>query len=139
MREFVREVMRVCPTVVEPETPLLEVARRMRDEDIGDVIVSRGRELKGIVTDRDIVVRSVAAGTDPATTPVSDVCSRLVHTAAPDEELSTVLNVMRTHAIRRIPVVDHGEVVGVLTLGDLAMALNEDSVLAAISTAQGNT
>ncbi len=124
MKDFVREVMRLCPTVVEPETVLAEVARRMRDEDIGDVIVSRGRELRGIVTDRDIVVRCVAVGTDPERMPVSEVCSDVVHTAAPDEELSTVLHLMRAHAIRRIPVIDHGEVVGVLTLGDLAMALN---------------
>jgi CBS domain-containing protein len=139
MKEFVREVMRVCPTVVAPETMVLEVARRMRDDDIGDVIVSHGRQLRGILTDRDIVVRSVAAGTDPATTPVSEICSEIVHTTAPDQELATVLNLMRTHAIRRIPVVDHGEVVGVLTLGDLAMALNGDSVLAEISAANPNT
>ncbi len=55
------------------------------------------------------------------------------------KELAIVLNLMRTHAIRRIPVVDHGEVVGVLTLGDLAVALNGDSVLAEISAANPNT
>ncbi len=69
---------------------------------------------------------------------MSEVCSEVVHTAAPDQELSTVLHLMRTHAIR-IPVIDHGEGVGVLTLGDLAMALNGDSVLAEISAANANT
>lgn len=75
MKEFDREVMSVCHTVVEPETVLAEVARRMRDEDIGDVIVSRGRELRGIVTDRNIVVRCVAVGTDPERTPVSEAAT----------------------------------------------------------------
>lgn len=70
---------------------------------------------------------------------MSEVCSEVVHTAAPDQELSTVLHLMRTHAIRRVPVIDHGEGVGVLTLGDLAMALNGDSVLAEISAANANT
>lgn len=124
MAGFVREVMRMAPAVVAPTTSVLNVARRMRDDDVADVIVAAERQLIGIVSHRDVVVRVVATGSDPATTEVSTVCSSLILTAAPGQGLGEILHLMQAHSVRRVPVVDQGEVVGVLTLGDLAIALS---------------
>ena len=124
MAGFVREIMRMAPAVVAPTTTVLDAARRMRDEDVGDVIVVADRQLIGIATHRDVVLRVVALGRDPATTEVSAVCSSLTLTAAPDQDLGEVLRLMQAHSVRRLPVVDQGEVVGVVTLGDLAIALS---------------
>lgn len=139
MKEFVHEVMSRGPSVVAPDLPVLEVARRMGEEDLGDVIVASGHRVTGIITDRDIVVRVVAAGLDPATTPVAAVCTKVVRTAAPDEMLRDVADVMRTHAIRRMPVVDEDEVVGVVAISDLATEIDAGPVLADIASAGPST
>ena len=116
----VADVMSPEPVVVDVGMPVAIAAEMMRDNDIGDVMVSGSDGRLGILTDRDIATRIVAAHRHPRT-PVGLVCSRELHTVRPETPLPEAIELMRTYAIRRLPVVDAGVPVGMLTLGDLAV------------------
>ncbi len=121
MLEFVGEVMSRGVVVVASETSALEVARLMRDEGVADVLIEADGLLWGIASEHDMTVRLLAAGLDPASTPVALVADSIVHTVAPDQEIHDVLQLMRAHGLWRLPVTDHGDIVGIVTLGDLAL------------------
>jgi CBS-domain-containing membrane protein len=105
----------------------------MLREDIGDVIVFDEDRLYGILTDRDIVVRVVAERRDPSQTRVGDVCSRQLTTVGPDDSVGQALHLMREKAIRRLPVVEATEVVGILTMLFITgTTLNIPSLMGAI-------
>jgi CBS domain-containing protein len=129
----VREVMTGNPVVLPKDASIVEAARLMRDHDIGDVIVVDGERAEGIVTDRDIVVRGVAQGTAPDAVKVEDVLSSGLAAVAPDDSVERAIALMREKAIRRVPVVDSGKPVGVVSIGDLAVERDADSALADIS------
>jgi CBS domain-containing protein len=114
---------------------LVQAAREMRDRDIGDVLVlDDDGYLAGIVTDRDIAVRAVAEGRDPSGVSVDEICtSGDLVTTSPADEVDEAAEVMRQAAVRRLPVVDGGKVVGMVTLGDLAIQADPSSALADIS------
>ena len=133
MVQTVRDVMTADPVTVAKDAPLVEAARLMRDRGIGDVIVTDGDMVQGIVTDRDIVVRGVADGGDPSQMRVDEVVSGEVATVSPDDPVDRAVHVMRDRAVRRLPVVESGKAVGVVSLGDLAMERDPDSALADIS------
>ncbi|MEO7260815.1 MAG: CBS domain-containing protein [Jatrophihabitantaceae bacterium] len=138
MAATVSDVMTSNPETIEADEPVGEAARRMRDADTGDVIVLDNGRVVGILTDRDIAVRVVAEDLD-SSTPVRQACSADdLQTVSPDTSLAQAVQLMRTHAVRRLPVVDNDRAVGVLSLGDLAMELDEDSALADISAAEPN-
>lgn len=124
---------------VRTDATLLQVARIMRDQRIGDVLVTDpDGALCGIVTDRDIVVRAVAAGLPLDRTQASEICSSdLVHV---DESASVedCVAIMREHAIRRVPVVADARPVGIVSIGDLARLQDPHSALAQISAAMAN-
>lgn len=132
-------VMTKQPTVLESDSPVMDAARVMRDSDIGDVIVIEGGSVCGIVTDRDIVVRGIASGKDPATTRLGEICSKDVTTVSSDTPVEEAVRLMRDRAIRRLPVVDGDRPVGVVSLGDLAVEQDPSSALADISEAPPNT
>jgi len=137
--ETIRGVMSPCPRVLSPDVSAQAAAELMRNEDIGDVLViGEDHRLIGILTDRDIVVRILAEGRD-LQTPIADVCSRELTTIGPDEPIRQAVNLMRERAIRRLPVVENGQVVGMLTLGDVALERDSRSTLADISAAPPNT
>ncbi len=138
MPQRVRNVMTTDPVILESTTSLREAAQRMRDEDIGDVLVKQGGRLRGILTDRDIVVRAVAEGKDAESTTIDDVCSRELETVGPDDDLDEVVARMRGRAVRRIPVVENDVAVGVLSLGDVKVIRDQESALADISAKPGN-
>ena len=123
------------PRTVDEGDPVADAARIMRDADIGDVIVTRGGEVGGIVTDRDIVVRGVADGRDPSSTKVADVYTSSVEAIDPSASVDDALRKMREADIRRLPVVEGGRPVGIVSLGDLAVEREPDSTLADISAA----
>jgi CBS domain-containing protein len=135
MARTVEEIMTRDPRTVNASDPVTEAARAMRDSDIGDVVVVDGGEVSGIVTDRDIVVRGVAEGRDPDSTNVSDVCTSGIETIEPGASVDDALRLMREHDIRRLPVVDGGNPVGIISLGDLAVEREPESTLADISAA----
>jgi CBS domain-containing protein len=132
-------VMTKQPAVLESDSPVTDAARVMRDSDIGDVIVIEGGSVCGIVTDRDIVVRGIASGKDPATTRLEEICSKDVTTVSSDTPVEEAVRLMRERAVRRLPVVDGDRPVGVVSLGDLAVERDPSSALADISEAPPNT
>ncbi|MFC8343671.1 CBS domain-containing protein [Streptomyces sp. NPDC057280] len=135
MAEFVRDVMTPGVVAVRPDASLVEAAQLMRAQDIGDVLVADGQEVVGMLTDRDITVRAVAEGADPLTTSVGSVCSAEPVLVAPQDPVTAAAALMRAHAVRRLPVVEDGLPVGMVSLGDLAEAEAPDSILADISRA----
>ncbi|GAA3775429.1 CBS domain-containing protein [Streptomyces chiangmaiensis] len=106
---------------VEPMTSVARAAHLMRDQDVSGVLVSYDRDLFGMLTDRDIVVRTVAEDRDPHTTTVGSVCTRPpVVTLTPDDTTDHAAELMSRYAVRRLPVVaSDGCPVGIVSLGDL--------------------
>jgi CBS domain-containing protein len=133
-----KDLMTPNPLTVSTDTPVVDAARHMRDEGIGDVIVTDGDTVQGIVTDRDIVVRAVADGLDTSTTTVGEICSTDLTTLSPDAKVEEAVTLMRERALRRLPVVENGKPVGIVSIGDLAIERDEDSALADISAAPPN-
>jgi len=138
-RRTIREVMTTDPVVLDTASDLTTAARQMRDHDIGDVIVQddNGR-VCGIVTDRDIVIRALAENRDPASTTLADVCSADIVTLRPDDPVTEAVATMRDRAIRRLPVVENGRPIGIVSIGDLAVERDPESALADISAAPPN-
>jgi CBS domain-containing protein len=135
----VREVMSATAETVTPEATLADAAKVMERADIGDVLIVDGtRQLRGIVTDRDIAIRAIAEGRDPNSTPVEEIMTPTVETISSSATVREAIETMRRHDIRRLPVVDGGSPIGVVSLGDLAMSPGSQSVLADLSTAPPN-
>ncbi len=133
----VSDVMASDPASVEPGDSIEDAARKMKEKDTGALLVVDGDELKGIVTDRDIVVNAVAEGNSDAS--VEDVASTDTTTIDPDSSLEDAIKLMRDNKVRRLPVVgDDGEPVGIVSLGDLAIEADDDSALKEISAAEPN-
>jgi CBS domain-containing protein len=139
MAQQIRELMTPNPVALPGTASVHEAARAMRDAQIGDVIVIERNEVCGIVTDRDLVVRIMAEARDPATTPLADICSHSLVTVTPTDSVEEAVRLMRTHAIRRLPVVDGGQAVGIVSLGDLAVERDPGSALGEISGAPPTT
>jgi CBS domain-containing protein len=138
MAKTLRDVMSPTPVTVPTTATVADAAARMRDAEIGDVLVLDGNQVHGIVTDRDIVVRAVAGGLDPASTSVRDVCTSGIATLAPDDDVKRATEMMAERAVRRIPVVENGVPVGIVSIGDLAIESNGEKALADISAAKPN-
>jgi len=116
----VRDVMTAEPVTCGPDDPCAQAATLMRQEDCGSIPVVRDGSLVGIVTDRDIVVRGIAAGKDPRTTAVSEVMSADPITIAPDADAAEAARVMADRQVRRLPVVEDGRLVGIIVTAQLA-------------------
>lgn len=138
MAQQIRELMTLNPVSMPGTVSVHEAARTMRDQDIGDVIVIEHDQVCGIVTDRDIAVRIVAEAQDPAAATLADICSHSLLTVTPTDSVEHAMRLMRTHAIRRLPVVEAGKAVGIVSLGDLAVERDPGSVLGKISDAPPN-
>jgi CBS domain-containing protein len=134
----VGEFMTTRLVTMDGNDTLTEAAREMRDAAIGDVIVMNGDEVAGIVTDRDIVVRAVAEQADPDSVTLNQILSPDLVTVSPHDDAVAAADLMRTYAVRRLPVIDDGRLVGVISLGDLAVEREPDSVLADISAEDPN-
>lgn len=134
MAQMVSEIMSTDPATVPGQVSISEAARLMREREIGDVLVTDEGRLRGVLTDRDIVVRAVAEErTDTAT--VREICTEDVVSCRVSDEVDRAVALMREHAVRRLPVLDEGRPVGVVSLGDLAIERDQRSALADISAA----
>ena len=118
----VRELMTTEPITVEPDTTLGEVATLMKQEDCGSIPVVEAGRLVGIVTDRDIVIRGVAGGTDPKTQRVSTIMSADPVTIGADDDVTEAEKVMADRQIRRLPVIEDGRLVGIIVTAQIARA-----------------
>lgn len=135
----VREVMSSTLERITPDGTLAEAAKQMSRAGIGDVLVVDATGLlRGIVTDRDIAIRAVAEDRDPRTTPVVDVMSPPVTTSS-TVSVMEAMEIMRRHDIRRLPVVEDGQPVGIVSLGDLSRSSEAGQLLADISAAPADS
>ncbi|MGI5516377.1 CBS domain-containing protein [Streptomyces sp. CA-106131] len=138
MTQHVRDIMTTAPVTVEPQASVANVAGLMRDQHIGAVLVTEKDHLRGLVSDRDLVVRALAQGVDPEQTTVAHACGDDLVTIGPDDDLDRAVGMMREHSVRRIPVVEGDQVVGIVSLGDMAIERDPRSVLGDISAARPN-
>ncbi len=135
----VRELMTPDPEHLSADDTLVTAAQRMRDADVGSLpICDADGQVTGIITDRDIVVRAIAEGRDPSSTTVGDVASSSTITVTPDQPATEAARLMRENDIRRLVVVHDGRPAGIVSIGDLAIELDEGSALADLSSAPPN-
>ncbi len=124
----VKDVMTPNPRTVTPETGVVEAAKLMASEDVGPLPVVEGGELVGIVTDRDLVTRVIAEGRDPGSTLVGDVCSSKPVTVSPDDDVSHALTLLAQHQVRRLPVAEGDQIVGIVAQADIAREESHEAV-----------
>ncbi|WP_128382072.1 CBS domain-containing protein [Streptomyces cavernae] len=136
MADFVRDVMTPGVVTVRPDASLVEAAQLMRAQDIGDVLVAGDHQVIGVLTDRDITLRAVADGIDPLTVSAQAVCTPNPVVIGPGDAVSAAVALMRDNAVRRLPVVEDGRPVGMVSIGDIAMDQDPESALADISRAE---
>ena len=123
----VRDVMTPNPECVTEKDSIQDVARIMKKQDTGVVPVVDGKKVIGMVTDRDIVVRGIAEGKDCSSLRVNEIMTKHVRSVKEDASVSEVLDLMSKAEIRRVPVVnDKNELVGIVSLGDVATNTNQD-------------
>ena len=122
----IRELMTSNPTTCPPSASILDVAKMMAQEDVGPVPIVEGDRLTGIVTDRDLVVRVLAEGRDPTSTTIGEIASADLVTVQPDSDLSEALNLMAQNQVRRLPVVEGDQLVGIVAQADVARAADEE-------------
>jgi CBS domain-containing protein len=122
---------------VAPETPVAQVAKKMRELDVGSLPVGENDRLIGMVTDRDITCRAVANGRDISKLTARDVMTRGIFYCRDSEELDDALRIMESKKIRRLPVIDENKrMVGMLSLGDVSHAASHElsgELMAAVS------
>jgi CBS domain-containing protein len=111
---------------VEPEDPVLEAIQMMADLHVGALLVMKGAEIVGIVSERDYARKVILLGRSSSATPVWQIMSSPVHTVTPDASVEDCMRIMTERRVRHLPVVDHGQVVGVVSIGDLVKAVIED-------------
>src|SRR5947208_3880507 len=123
----ISEIMTTESKKARPDNPLADIAAMMRDEDVGALPVVQDGELRGIVTDRDIVVRAIAEGKEPTTTTVQEVLSEELESVEPDDDVEDAADLMASRQIRRLPVVQRGKLIGMVSLGDIAVKHEEST------------
>ena len=111
---------------IAPEEPVLEAIQLMADHHIGAVLVMRGNELLGILSERDYARKVILKGRSSAETAAWEIMSSPVVTVAPTDSVNTCMRVMTDRRIRHLPVLEGGQVVGVLSIGDLVKAVIEE-------------
>jgi signal-transduction protein with cAMP-binding, CBS, and nucleotidyltransferase domain len=136
--QSITEVMTKDPICLSATTPVSQAARAMRDRDVGDVIVlGEGDDaVQGILTDRDITIRVVADGADPESVTIDEVCTKDMTALSTNDTVEDAVRMMREKAIRRIPILEGGRPVGIVSIGDLAVARDSESALADISASK---
>lgn len=123
----IRDVMTRNPECVSEKDSLRDVARIMKDQDTGVVPVVDGKKIIGLITDRDIVVRGLAEGKNLENARVTELMTKSVRSVREDASVNEALELMNSAEIRRVAVVDHNdELVGIVSLGDIASQTNQD-------------
>jgi CBS domain-containing protein len=122
MAMLVRHAMTESPKTAKPDMTAADAAALMKQFDVGAVPVADKGSLLGLVTDRDLVIRVLANRQDPQTVKLGDILTRSPATVTPDTQLSEARDLMAQHRVRRLPVVKGDELVGILSLGDVALA-----------------
>ncbi len=122
MAILVRHAMTASPTTISPQMNAFDAAGMMKSEDVGVLPVVEDAKLVGLVTDRDLVLRVLAERKNPMEVTVGEIATSSPVTVTPDMKLSDARELMEQHKVRRLPVMKAEELVGVLSLGDVAWA-----------------
>ncbi len=117
----VKDIMTKDVAYIKPDATVTDAAKLMQQHNVGSIPVCDQNGVVGMVTDRDIVVRNVITGTDPKSTPVSNIMTTNITSVTPDTDVDDLGFLMSQKQIRRIPVVDQKTLVGIVALGDLAI------------------
>jgi CBS domain-containing protein len=125
MGKDVRDLMTQNPRSIRPDDSVVDAARMLRDENVGSLPVVDGDRLVGMVTDRDIAMRVVAEGRDPGSVSVQEVFSRDPVTTEASADLDDALRLMARYQVRRLPVVEQGRLVGILSQADVAAEIGD--------------
>ena len=125
MGKRVQDAMTADPVTISRSSTVVDAARLMESADVGSVPVVDGGTPVAIVTDRDIAIRVVAQGKDPAGTPVGDIATDQPYYVHPDQDLDEALELMAYRKVRRLPVVDDGQLVGMLAQADVVHEVKE--------------
>jgi len=123
----VKEVMHPGVTWVSPDTPIADIAKKMRDNDIGAIPIGENDRLAGMVTDRDIACRGLANGRDVSKLTARDVMSKPILYCRAEEDVEDAIRLMEANRVRRLPVINEKKrMVGMLALGDIAQKVSRD-------------
>ena len=125
MAKSVRDAMTENPRSISKSASVVEAAQLMREAHIGSLPITDDEQLVGMITDRDITTRVVAEAADPTITSVRDVYSQDLISVEPDNDLEEALGLMARHKVRRLPVVESGRLVGIVSQADIALGENE--------------
>lgn len=120
----IQSLMSTHVSRISPEQGILDAALSMKEEDVGCLVASDGGDVDGIITDRDLVVGCLAQGHDPKNCLVSDHMTTPVIIAAPSSDAAEAAHLMAENKISRIPIVDNGKLVGIVSFSDIALALD---------------
>ena len=120
-----RDIMTATPDFVDGSTTVLDVAKKLATGNYGSLPICDGDKVTGMITDRDIVVKVLAEGKDPATTKVIDLIQGEVVTIGADDSIEEAARTMAEHQVRRLPVIDGNKLVGMLAQADLALGGND--------------
>ncbi|TMD97417.1 MAG: CBS domain-containing protein [Chloroflexi bacterium] len=138
MAQTVRDVMTKDPVSMSSDASVMDAAKAMSDMRIGAVVVMEKDKPCGIVTDRDITVRAVATGSDPAKTKLADICSHDIAAVRPDQTVDDAVQMMKSHDVKRVLVMDDSKIEGIVSLGDLSRLGKDQDVQEDISRAEPN-
>ena len=139
MTRKMRDIMSPAPVCMAATETVSAAAQAMKQHGIGTVLVVTDGRLSGLVTDRDITVRVLAENRDPLATRVGEICSSELAVLGPDDDVEQASRLVRERAVRRIPVLQDGAPVGVVSIGDLALEKDAASALSSVSAAPPNT
>ena len=121
-----RDIMKRDVISVFPDSTITEAARMMEEHNIGCVLVVKDGQAKGILTDRDIVLKVIARGSDPTLTKAADVMQPHVISASPDTDIVDASRLMTLHHVRRLPIQEAGQLLGIVSVMDLARVIQEE-------------
>ncbi len=123
---LLREIMKKDLITVRPETFVTEAAKKMKEHNVGCILVTENGSLKGLFTDRDIACWVVAEGKDPNSVRIKDVMKTDLVTATPDTDIFYATKIMAQNRIRRLPIQSNGHLEGIVSIADLAPVLKEE-------------
>ena len=121
---LLHEIMTLQPTTIGPEASVLEAAQRLQEARVGCLLVVKDDVLEGVLTDRDIVVRCLASGHNAGSCRVSSHMTQPVVTAPHTMDVLEAAHLMTEHSIKRVPITEHGRLVGVVSSSDVAAAID---------------
>ena len=129
MAKTARDVMTPEARCVDEDESMIDAAKKMSELGVGALpICGRDERLKGMLTDRDIVIKVLAEGRDPASTKAGELGEGKPVTIGADDSVAEALQTMKAHAVRRLPVIDGHDLVGIVSQGDLAQNVDEEDV-----------